>query len=164
MSRDTCSLVGLFCCGMICIGIYVSLELIVALGVVGLKELNWCPSSASSCCTSRNLRNAAGKSTRDRIGPVGPWLFPLVVHDFSYRSRSCRVATWSSFASSSHRLQALQSIRCSSASFDRFHTSESDEGLIRILSCAPFSSNPSLGSVLVGPHIDHDEHTVSLRS
>ena len=31
----------------------------------------------------------------------------------------------------------LKSIRCWSASFDRFHASENDERVIRILSCAP---------------------------
>ena len=47
------------------------------------------------------------KSARDQIGAAGLRLLKLIVRTFSYRSRSCRVATyeWSSFASSSKRLQ-----------------------------------------------------------
>ena len=61
-----------------------------ALGVVGLEdrvELNWRSALAASCFTSRIFRKAAGKSARDRIGAVGLWLFKLIVHTFSYRSR-----------------------------------------------------------------------------
>ena len=51
---------------------------------------------------------------------------------------------------------------CSQTSKD--FTSESDERLIRFLSCVPFSCNPSLGSMLEGPQIDHDEHPDSALS
>ena len=57
---------------------FVSLELLpLALSdlKIGVEWLGWCPASGASCFTSRNFRNAARKSARDRNGPTGSGLF-----------------------------------------------------------------------------------------
>ena len=56
--------------------------------------------SAASRFSSRIFRIASGQSARDHIGLVGPWLFQLSFHTFSYLWGSCQVAAykWSSCA------------------------------------------------------------------
>ena len=93
--------------------------------------LTWCAASAASSLTSRSFHNASGHSARDRIGPTGhlPHLFRIVLV-LAEQQRTSGLLVQVSL----NACKTLQSIRCSTASFDRIHTSENDDGLIRILS------------------------------
>ena len=82
------------------------------------------PASAASCFSSRNVRTAARKSARDRIGPTSPLLFkqshtPFII--FPVLAKWQRVSgLLVQFRQSA--CKTLQSIRCSTASCDKFHT------------------------------------------
>ena len=147
-----------FCCGMICVRIFVSMDLL-PLALLDLKigsngGIELVSSSSAFWFASRNFFNAAEKSAHDRICPAFLWLlkthrphlfvsFPFLPSGNVWVVFFCEIVQGA--------VEILQSIRCSSASFDRFHTSESDEGLIGIFSCAPLSSILVHGSMLVGP-------------
>ena len=87
--------------------------------------LNSCPASDAPCFPSRSFRDAAGKSARHRFVLQVLGCFSLFSTFFFFR---ISVVLAERQRTSGLRVQVrpsacrtLQSIRCSSASFDRFH-------------------------------------------
>ena len=122
MPCATCSLIGLSCCVMICVWIFVPLELLpLALSDLKIGSNSWVELVSSLGCslffTSRNFRSAARKSARDRLAVE------------TYRPHHFRiglvVAEWQRMSGLLLRIclsacKTLQTIRCSSANIGQF--------------------------------------------